>query len=454
MNQTYQPTAVSLDERRPDESQAFKATISAFMGFFVDMFDVFLPVIALAPAMVYFRPKDMSTELDVLFASLILAATLIGRPLGSVIFGYLSDRVGRHPITILSIVGFGTCTLLIAILPGQETLGVWAMVLLVVLRLIGGVFLGGEYTAANVLAMEAAPKRKRGLYSGIIQCGYPVAYLCIAALTLLMLYWFPANGTIDSPYVRYGWRISFLIGGLIAFLVVIPYRWNVEESKLWIEEKTEEAGQKRHNPIVAVFTGQNLKRFGQVFLVLSGAWFLTVAAAAGMLPQILLKVVGLTSKQMSLSIVVASFFLIFGYMAAAAFSQYIGRRAMIILWAVISAVVGVYAYYMLLHGHSNTYGEIILYVTLIIVSFTSVFGVLVVYPNEIFPTNVRSSGFGMVFSIPVIIPSLYGVYVDLLRGVISPNAMPFIFAGIGCVLMVVGAVIGPETKDVELDEIV
>ena len=280
-----------------------------------------------------------------------------------------------------------------------------------------------------------------------------MAYLSITALTLLMLYWFPADGTLDSPYVKYGWRISFIIGGLIAFFVVIPYRRNVDESKLWQVERKEGSGHETHNPIIEVFTGRNLKRFGQVFLVLSGAWFLTVAAAAGMLPQILLTTVGLTSRQMVMSIMVASFFLIGGYLAAAAFSQYIGRRAMIILWAVISAVVGVGAYYMLLYGN-NTYGEIILYVTLIILSFTSVFGVLVVYPNEIFPTNVRSSGFGMVFSIPVILPSLYGVYVNLSKDIIGPNAMPFIFAGIGCVLMVVGAVIGPETKEVNLDEIV
>ena len=158
MEQAYVADSSAAVSAGPDDKQAFKATISAFLGFFVDMFDVFLPVIALAPAMIYFRPADMSKELDVLFGSLILAATLIGRPLGSVIFGYLSDRVGRHPITILSIIGFGTCTLLIGILPGQEILGVYSMALLVFLRLIGGIFLGGEYTAANVLAMEAAPK--------------------------------------------------------------------------------------------------------------------------------------------------------------------------------------------------------------------------------------------------------------------------------------------------------
>src|SRR6185437_13751685 len=183
--------------------------------------------------------------------------TLLGRPLGSVIFGYLSDRIGRKPVTMIAIAGFGICTLLMGMLPGYEAWGSASLFVLIFLRLIGGIFLGGEYTAANVLAMEACPKSKRGLYSGIIQSGYPVAFVMIAGLTFLMLHLFPIEGGLRSPYVAYGWRIPFFIGGLMALVFILPFRSSVPESTIW------KKADKRENPLVAVLSGENLKRFAQ-----------------------------------------------------------------------------------------------------------------------------------------------------------------------------------------------
>src|ERR1700744_704365 len=104
-----------------ESSQARKALMSAFFGFFVDMFDVFLPIVALAPAYAYFQPPTAPPNVAALAASLVTAATLLGRPLGSVIFGYLSDRIGRRPVTMIAIAGFGSCTLLMGLLPGYAT---------------------------------------------------------------------------------------------------------------------------------------------------------------------------------------------------------------------------------------------------------------------------------------------------------------------------------------------
>lgn len=430
------PTMAASDE------QASKAATSAFFGFFVDMFDVFLPIIVLAPAQIYFQPPTMSPSVAALAGSLVLAATLLGRPLGSVIFGYLSDQIGRKPITMISVAGFGICTILMGLLPGYSTWGAASLYALIFLRFVGGIFLGGEYTAANVLAMEAAPKAKRGFYSGLIQSGYPVAYVMIAALTFLMLQLFPPVGGLNSPYVAYGWRIPFFIGGVLALAFILPFRSSVQESVLW------EKVQKRQNPFAAVFSGENLKRFMQVFIVLSGFWFTTIAAAAGILPGTLIRVVHLTPKEMTVVMMIASVILIAGYMIVAVLSQKVGRRAMIVTMAILSGTVGMYSYYLLLKAPTN-FWVVVALTSIIVVTLTSVWGLTTCYLNERFPTRVRSSGFGMAFTLPVIIPSFYGFYQGILATVMPAQFTVLVLVAIGTVLTLVGALMGPETKDVD-----
>src|SRR5919202_3908166 len=140
-----------------------KAVRGAFVGFFVDMFDVYLPIVVLAPATIYFVSSDLSAPATALVSGSIFAATLVGRPLGAIIFGHFADAIGRRRTTIISITGFGVCTLLMALLPGYQQWGVAAGVMLIILRLVDGAFIGGEYSAANPLAMEYSPKEKRPL---------------------------------------------------------------------------------------------------------------------------------------------------------------------------------------------------------------------------------------------------------------------------------------------------
>lgn len=434
------PIATASDE------QASKAATSAFFGFFVDMFDVFLPIIVLAPAQIYFQPPTMSPSVAAIVGSLVLAATLLGRPLGSVIFGYLSDRVGRKPVTLIAVAGFGVCTILMGLLPGYATWGAFSLCALIFLRFVGGIFLGGEYTAANVLAMEAAPKSRRGLYSGYIQSGYPVAYVAIAAVTFLMLQLFPPVGGLNSQYVAYGWRIPFFIGGLLALAFILPFRSSVQESTIW------KATDKRENPLVAVFSGENLKRFVQVFIVLSGFWFTTIAAAAGILPGTLIRIVHLTPQKMTIAIMIASVFLIVGYMLVAVLSQKFGRRAMIIAMSILSGTVGTYSYYLLLKVPSS-FSSIVVLTTVIIVTLTSVWGLTTCYLNERFPTRVRSSGFGMAFTLPVIIPSFYGFYQSMLAHMMPAQFTVLVLVVIGSVLTLVGGLMGPETKDVDFGRV-
>src|SRR3954447_6664707 len=136
-----------------------RAMVSGWAGYWIDMVDVYLPLVALAPAIAYFQPASVRADLaSVLFIS-TFAATMLGRPLGALIFGQLADRLGRRRLTLLSIAGFSTCTAVTGLLPGYAAWGAAAPLALVALRFGTGVFLGGEYSAGTPLAFEQCRSR-------------------------------------------------------------------------------------------------------------------------------------------------------------------------------------------------------------------------------------------------------------------------------------------------------
>src|ERR1700745_1846341 len=104
------------------------ALIAAFVGFFVDMFDVYLPTVALGPAMAYFQPDTMSTAAKSTLFYIVFALSLVGRAIGATVFGHYADRLGRRRVAIFSMGGFTVVTLLIALLPGYATLRIASIV--------------------------------------------------------------------------------------------------------------------------------------------------------------------------------------------------------------------------------------------------------------------------------------------------------------------------------------
>lgn len=439
-----------LHERERSKSEALtpeaKSTIwGAFIGFFVDMYDVYLPIVALTPALIYFQPKNLPATVATTVFYIVFAVTLIGRPIGSFIFGHLGDKIGRRKTTMIAVAGFGVVTLLIALLPGYQAIGMAALVLLILLRLIDGIFLGGEYTAASPLAMEYCPKPKRGLYSAVIQAGYPIAYVVISLFTALMLFVAPTKGGLNSPYVQWGWRIPFIVGALIAFVFVMWFR-RVPESRSWIEsEKTE-------SPIRTLFSGESRKAFLQVFVVMTGFW-LALNTTISTLPQVLTKTGHLSSTRVTILLLIANVVLVGGYMAFGLLGQRIGRRPTMMLLGGLITVVSTSAYVILVQSASQaSLIQIGLLATLITLLTVSGWGLLSAYINERFHIGVRASGFGIGYSLAVILPSFYS-FVMLWMA----HFMPYKFTQIpllalGGLLILIGAAMGPETKDVDIAE--
>ncbi len=429
----------SLDPR------AKHAIRGAWFGFFVDMFDIYLPIVVLAPAIIYFVPPNLDATTTAVVSGSIFAATLLGRPIGSVIFGHFADSIGRKRTTIISVSGFGVITGLMALLPGYQQWGLAAVILLIVLRLVDGVFLGGEYTSANPLAMEYSPKEKRGFYSALIMSGYPLAFATISAITTVLLLFIPA-GDINSPYVQWGWRIPFVIGSLLAFALVFYYVYLVDESEIF------EGGGGGGSPLRQLFTErENLLSFLQVFVLMTGFW-LTLQTVAAILPSLLGSQVGLSQTNTTITLVVSNVVLVGGYIASGVISQRVGRRLFLIVYGLIAAVAGTFLYYLLLSAPPQNLFLVILLTTIITLLVVSCWGISTAYINERFRTGIRASAFGIGYSLAVVLPSLYAYYQAGLAAFMPFEYTVLVLLAVGSLLMVAGAVWGPETKDVDFSE--
>lgn len=434
-------TVVERGRSEALDPKARKAIWGAFVGFFIDMFDVYLPVVVLAPAIIYFVSPELSASSTAIVTGLIFASTLLGRPLGALIFGRYADTIGRKRTTVISVTGFGTATLLMALMPGYEQWGIFSVAIFILLRFIDGIFIGGEYTSASPLAMEYSPKEKRGFYAGLIQSGFPLAFVAISLLTLFMLSVTPADG-LDSPYVQWGWRIPFVIGALLAFAVALYYQFFVDESELF------ESSGGSESPLKTLFSGDNLKNFLQVFVLMSGFW-LSLNTVSAILPGLLGSEVGLSSTEVTITLVTAFFVLFLGFIGAGALSQRIGRRLLLMLLGGLMTVLGTFLYYILISTSPDSFPLVVLLTTLIVFIVSSNWGMATSYINERFQTGIRASGFGLGYSVAVILPSFYAFYQAGLASIMPFEYTVLPLLVIGGLLILGGAAWGPETKDVD-----
>ncbi|HEY2207396.1 MAG TPA: MFS transporter [Pseudonocardia sp.] len=437
--------AVRSDERRRSPDLATKrrsATVGAFFAEFVDMFDIYLPTVILTPALMYFQPAGLSPGMIGIFTSLIFATTLIGRPVGAAIFGALADRVGRRRTTITSVTGFGVITLLIAFVPGHATIGIASYWILILLRFLDGICLGGGYTGALPLAMEYAPKHRRGLLGGVILAAFPLAYIVINLVGLASFAAFPLAGP-DSPYAVWGWRLPFVLGALLAFALALYYVRSVSESEIW------EQSEKKSAPLRTLFTGDTGRGFLQVFTMMTGFWLTQNMVTLYLPTAVLHTTLKLTGTQLTLTLLAAYACLVVSYIGSGVIAQHIGRRRFFLILGPLIATVGSVLLWLLVTGTALSMGLIVLLVCVFSVLVTAPWGVVLPYINERFHTDVRASGFGLGFSASVIIPSFYAFFLAGL-GQFMPYALAaIVLLFVGGVLATVGAAAGPETKDVD-----
>lgn len=407
-----------------------RAVRGGIFGNYVDQFDIFLPIIALAPAAAHlFGPENLVTN-----AGLIFVATLLGRPLGAAIFGPISDRVGRTVTTEVALAGIALTMLLIAAVPSHAVLGTGTLAIVVALRLLGGIFLGGEYTSAIPLAMEWSDPKRRGLASGLIMWMSPWANATIAGIVFVLL------SVLDSEtYSAWGWRIPFILGSLMAFGMLIYYRSYIAEAPAWNQPA------KRTNPLRAVLVGEHRGALMQVFVLMSGLWLFTYMAIPVLTGQLRADT-HLDAQAISFLMMCATAVSAFGMVACGHLSTFIGRRTFFAGFGLIAAVLAPVAYLAVFSAEGTT--SMVLIVIILQLVTVSGYGPVGAYLAERFPTTVRASGYGMSYSLSIVLPALYPYYLPPLQNVFGNHgaiAMLFILAGL---LVLTGALTGPETNKI------
>lgn len=205
---------------------AGRIAMAAFVGTALEWYDYYLfgTAAALVFNRLYFTALDSSTALLASFAT--FGVGFAARPIGAAVFGMIGDRYGRRPALLMTIVMIGVATGLIGILPDYGVWGLGAPIALVILRLVQGLAVGGEWGGATTIAIEHAPLEKRARYAALVQVGSPVATLISSAAFALVLLLPPE--TFDA----WGWRIPFLLA--FPFLGIALYiRMKVEESPIF-----------------------------------------------------------------------------------------------------------------------------------------------------------------------------------------------------------------------------
>lgn len=423
-----------------------RAILSAWAGFAVDSYSIYIASSVLLPALVYFQ-GNMSPAAKSIFAGMTLAATLLGRPLGGLIFGHLADRLGRRRVGSITIFGFGAVSLLIACLPGAELIGaVPATALLLALRFVEGVFLGGEYTAATPMALEYAPPGRRGLIGAVIQCsasGGPLIVAVALSLTLLIA---PSGGP-RSPYVHWGWRLPFILGFILSFLVAWFLRRRVEESAIQ-RDAAAKAGPRARSPLRMILRGRSGRAFAQAWVIMTGVFFV-INMTGSVLPQFLLRNDGYTPLDLAHTQLVTPAamlsYVFFGWL-----SDHIGRKRTLFIAAPLTAVL--YPVAITLIGADTVGGWLPLTLLALAVNVLTVapFGVLPAYINERFATTVRSTGWGVAYGTAVIIPAFFSYYMIWLSALVPFFYTAGILAAFGAVVIIVATAFGPETRGVDL----
>jgi len=274
--------------------------------------------------------------------------------------------------------------------------------------------------------------------------GFPLAYATISLITMFLLFLLPSDG-LNSPYVQWGWRIPFLLGAALAFGFVVYYARSVSESEIFEQSGGSES------PLKDLFSGDNLKNFLQVFVMMTGFW-LTLNTVAAVLPGLLGDPVGLSSTSVTVTLVIANVILAGGYVLAGVISQRIGRRPFLMGIGVVMSVAGTLLYYVLISAAPKNLFVVILLTTVITLLVVSPWGLATTYINERFQTGVRASGFGLGYSLAVIIPSFYAFYQAGLETFMPPQYTVLVLLVLGALLIVGGAAWGPETKDVDFSE--
>ncbi|NNG19772.1 MFS transporter [Naumannella sp. ID2617S] len=421
------------------------------VGNYVDQLHIFLPLVALAPALKTVAGPHAAAGTG----ALVVMAMLIGRPIGGMVFGPIADRLGRTRTTRIAIAGTAACALGIAAMPTHQAIGGFAIAGILLLRFLGGVFIAGEYSAAIPLAMEWSRPSQRGLVSGLIMSMAPWAQASIAFATAGLLV-----GLGPQAYADWGWRLAFVAGALGSLGMLLYYRRVRDALDMGGRSFPRHVGHcsappRRPDPkgdggergLRAVMFGAYAGHFWRLFALMTGLWFLTqmtVIVLAGRVgPD---TGIGATAASTVMGIAAVGQAAVMGLTGH--LSTLTGRRRFFVLWGILSVVGAPLVWLWTLGQH--TLLPIAAGAVLVQVLTVCGYGPIGAYLSEAFPAPVRSTGYGTAYSLSIVIPALYPFYLPTLEGVLGHQSAVMALIVLGGLLVAVSGGLGPAVSAREL----
>lgn len=428
---------------KADERTPLRRVIGAsLIGTTIEWYDFFL--YGSAAALVFNRLffPDYDPLVGTMLAFATYALGFIARPVGGIVFGHFGDRIGRKKLLMWSLVLMGAATVLIGLLPTYAQIGIWAPVALIVLRLVQGFAVGGEWGGAVLMAAEHGDAKRRGFWASWPQAGVPAGNLLAAGVLALLAGFQPEDAFLD-----WGWRVPFVLS---AILVVVGWyiRNRVAESPMF-EKAIDEAEAPPKLPAIEVVRerpkalvlgaglriGENISYY--ILTVFSLTYLVDVAAETRSLAL------------NALLIGAAVQFLAIPFFAW--LSDRIGRRP---VYAFGGLGLAAWSFLLFPLLGSGEPASIVLALVVGLVLHGAMYGPQAAFITELFPTRIRYSGVSLAYQLTAIVGGSLAPIIALALYQHYGSALPVaIYVGVACAVSGVSALFARETRGVELADI-
>ena len=408
----------------PSRKTLRKVAFASAAGTTIGFYDFFIygTAAALVFPVVFFPALGAAAGTIASFAT--FAVAFFARPVGAIIFGHFGDRIGRKKTLITTLLMMGIATVMIGLIPDASTIGVAAPILLVVLRFVQGLAVGGEWAGATLLVAEYAPKGKRGLFGSFPQLGPSVAF-ALASGTFLI-----TNLTLgdkSEAFITIGWRVPFILSAVLV-LVGLWVRLSIEETPVF-KNAAKTTGSSTKLPIF-----ESIKRQPREILLAGGS--LTLLFALFYIGTAYLTSFATSPTGMQLSRaevlgtgIVASLFVAAATLASGILSDRFGRKKVIATSCILAVPWSLMLFPILSANTVLSFG-IGLTVTLMI--FAIAYGPAGALLPELFETRYRYTGAGMGYNLAGVVGGgIVPLVAAQLAGTSGAWAIGYLLAGIG-----------------------